>query len=108
FGQLTLDYVLRGDPGVVHARQPQRVVALHPAPPDQRVDQRVVEGMADVQGTGDVRRRDDDGVRGRGGGRVRGEVTCLLPALVARPFDLGGRILGRELDWTLAGSRRGG
>ena len=47
-------------PRVVHARQPQRVVTLHPPPPDQRVDQRVVEGMADVQRAGHVRRRDDD------------------------------------------------
>ena len=32
------------------------------------------------------------------GFRVRGEVTCLLPAFVARPLHLGGRVLGGQLD----------
>ena len=41
-GQLALHHILGGDPGVVHARQPQGVVALHAAAPDQRVHQRVV------------------------------------------------------------------
>ena len=97
-GQLALHHVLGGDPGVVHARQPQGVVALHAPPPDQRVDQRVVERVADVQGTGDVRRRDDVAERGSVRLCVRGEVACLLPAFVARPFHLGGRVLGRQLD----------
>ena len=97
-GELALDHVLGGDPGVVHAWQPQGVEALHAAPPDLRVDQRVVQRVADVQGTGDVRRRDDDAERGSVGFRVRGEVTCLLPAFVARPLHLGGRVLGRQLD----------
>ncbi len=98
--ELALHHVLGGDPGVVHARQPQGVVALHAAPPDQRVDQRVVEGVTDVQGAGDVRRRDDDGVRRSLRLRVRGEVTRFLPAFVARPFHLGGRVLGGQLDGT--------
>ena len=67
-GELALHHVLGRDPGVVHAGQPQGVVALHAAAPDQRVHQRVVERVADVQGTGDVRRRDDDAVRGGVGG----------------------------------------
>ena len=97
-GELALHHVLGGDPGVVHARHPQGVEALHTAPPDLRVDQRVVKRVADVQGTGDVRRWDDDAERGSGGFRVRGEVTCLLPAFIARPLHLGGRVLGRQLD----------
>ena len=97
-GELALHHVLGGDAGVVHAGQPQGVVALHPAAPDQRVHQRVVERVADVQGTGDVRRRDDDGVRGGVRVRVRGEVTCLLPAFVARALHLGGRVLRGQLD----------
>jgi len=99
-GQFALHHVLGGDPGVVHARQPQRVVALHAAAPDQRVYQRVVERVADVQGTGDVRRRDNDAVRGRGGAGVRGEVPGLLPVFVARPFHLRGRVLRGQLDGT--------
>ena len=97
-GQLALHHVLGGDAGVVHAGQPQRVVALHATAPDQRVHQRVVEGVADVQGAGDVRRGDHDAVRGRGGVRVRGEVTCLLPSFVTRALHLGGRVLGGQLD----------
>ena len=62
-GQFPLDHVLGGDAGVVHAGQPQRVVALHPPPPDQRVHEGVVERVAHVQGPGHVRRRDHDGVR---------------------------------------------
>ena len=97
-GELALDHVLGGDPRVVHAREPQRLVALHATPPDQGVHQRVVQRVADVQRTRDVRRRDDDAVRGAIGGHVRGEVTRLLPAFVARAFHLGGRVLGGQLD----------
>ena len=70
-GQLALDHVLGGDAGVVHARQPQRVVALHPAAADQRVDQRVVQRVPDVQRPGHVGRRDHDRERRRGRVRVR-------------------------------------
>ncbi len=58
--ELPLDHVLGGDAGVVHAGQPQRLVALHPPAPDQRVLDRVVERVAHVQRAGHVRRRDDD------------------------------------------------
>ena len=64
-GELALDHVLGGDARVVHAGQPQRGVPLHPAAPDQRVHQGVVERVADVQRAGDVGRRDDDGECGR-------------------------------------------
>ena len=97
-GEFTLHHVLGSDAGVVHAGQPQGVEALHAAPPDLRVDQRMVQGMADVQGAGNVRRGDDDAERGSAGFRVRGEVTCLLPAFVARSLHLGGGVLGRQLD----------
>ena len=55
-----LDHGLRGDAGVVGAGHPEGVVALHPPPADQDVLQRVVERVAQVQGAGHVRRRDDD------------------------------------------------
>ena len=41
-GKLPLHDVLRGDAGVIHARHPQGLVPLHPAPADQRVLDRVV------------------------------------------------------------------
>ena len=94
-GQLALDHVLGGDARVVHAGQPQRDVALHPAPPDQRVDQRVVERVAHVQGAGHVRRRDHDAVgRPRRAG-VGVEQPARYPVLVTASLDVAGRVLGR-------------
>ena len=58
--QPPLDDRLRGDAGVVGARHPERVVALHPSRADEQVLQAVVEGVAEVEGAGDVGRRDDD------------------------------------------------
>ena len=51
---------LRGDPCVILARLPQRVMALHPVPARQDVLQGVVEGVAHVQNAGHVRRGDHD------------------------------------------------
>ena len=53
---------LRGDAGMVGAGLPQHVVALHAAPADQNVLQRVVERMAHVQAARDVGRRDHDAI----------------------------------------------
>ena len=78
-----LDHGLRGDAGVIGAGHPQGVVALHAPPADQHVLQRVVEGVAHVQGAGHVRRRDDDGERlaARVGPAV--EVAVLVPEVRA-------------------------
>ena len=62
FEEPLLDDGLGGDAGVVGAGHPEGVVALHPAPADQDVLERVVEGVAEVEGAGDVRRGDDDAV----------------------------------------------
>ena len=62
-GEVPLDQGLGGDAGVVHAGQPQRLVALHPPAPGEGVHEGVLEGMAEVQAAGDVGRRDDDAVR---------------------------------------------
>lgn len=94
--QLALDDVLRGDTGVVHAGLPQRLVALHPLAARQGVDERVLEGVPQVERARDVRRRDDDGVRRLVALRVRLEVTPLHPALVQRPLYIGRRVLGRQ------------
>ena len=60
-------------PGVVGPRHPERAAPLHAAPAHQDVLERVVQGVADVQDAGDVRRRDDDGERlGRSRARARG------------------------------------
>lgn len=95
-GQLPLDDVLRGDAGVVHAGLPQRLVALHALAAGQGVDERVLEGVPQVQAARDVRRRDDDGVRRLLAVRVGLEVTPFYPALVQLPLYLGRRVLGRQ------------
>ena len=48
-GELALDDVLGGDAGVVHAGQPQRLVALHRRRRISASWMRVVERVADVQ-----------------------------------------------------------
>ncbi len=94
--QFALDDVLRGDAGVVHAGLPQRLVALHALAAGQGVDERVLEGVPEVQAARDVRRRDDDGVRRLVALRVGFEVTPFYPALVQLPLYLGRRVLGRQ------------
>ena len=81
---------LGGDAGVVGAGLPQHVVALHAAPADQHVLQRVVERVAHVQAARDVGRRDDDAVRRLGRLRMRLERAGLLPLRVEAGFDLLG------------------
>ena len=59
-GEVAFDDHLGGDAGVVLARLPECVVALHAVPADQDVLQRVVERVAHVENAGDVRGRDHD------------------------------------------------
>src|SRR5439155_6289221 len=51
---------LGGDPGVVDARQPERVEAAHALVADERVLEGRGERVADVQAAGDVGRGQDD------------------------------------------------
>ena len=81
---------LRGDAGVIGAGLPQHVVALHAAPADQHVLQRVVERVAHVQAARDVGRRDDDAVRRLRRLRMGAERAALLPLRVEAGFDLLG------------------
>ncbi len=55
-----LDDRLRGDAGMVGAGHPEREEALHPPRAHEHVLQRVIEGVAEVEGAGDVGRRDHD------------------------------------------------
>ena len=88
--------VLRGQTGVVRARQPEHLVPGLARPPGENVLDGVVEDVAEGQHAGDVRRRDDDGKRRVPGGHasgIGGEAACLLPARL--PFGLhGGRFVG--------------
>ena len=56
------DLRLGGDGGVVGTGQPQRLIALHPAPAGEDVLQGVVQRVTDVQLTRDVGRRHDDAI----------------------------------------------
>ena len=93
-GEPSLDDVLRRDPGVIHTRQPQRVVALHAAAPGEDVDERVVHRVPEVQAAGDVGRRDDDAERRPPAPGIRLEVACVHPPLVQHGLYLARVPLG--------------
>src|SRR3546814_4171352 len=84
--QLGLDHHLSGDAGVVGARLPQHVAALHALVAAEDVLDRVVQRMAHVQAARHVGRREYDG-EGRLGlvelrrEGVRGLPAGLLPVL---------------------------
>ena len=61
--QLAFDDTLRGDAGMVGAREPQNLLAIHTRLAGENVLNGVVEHMPHVQLAGDVWRRDDDRVR---------------------------------------------
>ncbi len=61
--ELALDHHLRGDAGVIDARLPQHVAAVHAPIAAENILKRVVERMAHMQVAGDVRRRNDDAER---------------------------------------------
>ena len=90
-GKLTLDHHLRGDAGVIGARLPQHVAALHAPIAAQHVLQRVVERVAHVQVAGDVGRRDHDAERfGAGAFRSPGaEGALALPKFADPALDRG-------------------
>ena len=77
FADAPFHHRLGGDAGVVGARHPKGVEALHAPPADEDVLQGVVQGVAQVQRAGDVGRRDDDGV-----GRARGVGIAVEEAVV--------------------------
>mmetsp|Transcript_32794 Transcript_32794/g.71507 ORF Transcript_32794/g.71507 Transcript_32794/m.71507 type:complete len:419 (-) Transcript_32794:110-1366(-) len=57
-----LDYRLGSDPGVIHARHPEHVEALHAFVSDDRVLNRKLQCVAHVETAGHVRRRNQDGL----------------------------------------------
>src|SRR5450830_273130 len=83
--ELAFHQHLRGNTGVVGARLPQGVAALHATETDQRIHDRIVEAMAHVQAASDVRWRNHDGV---GIARaLRSEIIFGLPGLVPGSFN---------------------
>ena len=89
--QRLFDLHLRGDAGVVGAGQPEDFLAVHARLAAEDVLDGVVEHVPHVEHAGDVRRRDDDGVRRAlvaHARRVGGEATLLQPEVI--PFVLDG------------------
>ncbi len=89
--QHLLHNVLRGDAGVVGARQPERRVALHPAPAGQQVLDCVIQRVAHVQRTRDIRRRDDDAERLALAIYLRARHVVVEPVLI--PLALHGFVI---------------
>ena len=99
-GQLALHHDLGGDAGVIGARLPERVEAVHALETDQHVLQREGEGVAHVQRARDVGRRDDDAVGRLVRGGIDLEIPALLPLRIPALLD-GGRLVA-------VGDRRAG
>ena len=80
--QLAFHHDLRGNAGMVTAHHPVGVVAQHPVMANQRVHQRLLEGMAHVQRAGHIGRRQLDAVGPAGGGGAFsgcGGLRCSVP-----------------------------
>ena len=98
--ELFFDHDLRGDARVVRSRQPEHFLAVEPRLARENVLNRVVEHVAHVQHAGDVRRRDDDGIRGALFAHARGiggEAAALDPVLIPAGFDLCGFVIFRNV-----------
>ena len=89
--QAPLDHGLGGDAGVIGAGHPQGFKTLHPLLANEDVLQRVVQGMAQVQGPGDVGRGNDYAVRLFIRIRLAVEIAFCFPKAI--PLLLGGGMI---------------
>ncbi len=92
-GELPFNDILRGYAGVVYARKPQDIKTLHPLVSRQHILKRGVEGVAEVERPGDVRRR----YHHREGGFVRvmsGGAYIKIQPLLAPPLLNKGGLIG--------------
>ena len=78
---------LGGNSGVVHSRNPQNVVTLHPLLTDNNILQGRVPGVAQVKFPGNVRRRDHDRIRVGLLVTAGFEQALVNPPLVAASFN---------------------
>ncbi len=95
--EVLLDGVLGGDPGVVVARLEEDVESLHPPHADDRVRERQLQRMPEVQVAGHVGRRVRDRERAARGIRI-GVVEALgLPRLLPALLDALRLVSGQHL-----------
>ena len=86
--ELAFDDHLGGNPGVVTAGLPQRVVATHAVEAGQCIHQCVLESVPHVQTAGHIRRRNHDAVGFALPGRA--EIAIVFPGLVPTLLDFVG------------------
>ena len=88
---------LRGNARVVRPRQPKDLFAIHARFAGEDVLDGVVEYVPHVQHTGNIWRRDDDGIRRLGRSRIGNEQVIVQPELVPLRFDRFGFVGFRDL-----------
>ena len=88
FGQLLFDFDLGCNTGVVRAGDPGNVIAFHAFEADEDILQGIVQGVAHVELTRDVRRRHDDAERFFARIRVLMEVAILFPKIIPGHFNV--------------------
>ncbi len=91
-----LDDRLGGDSGVVGARDPQGVVALHAPPTNQYVLKRVIERVTEMEGARYVGRGDHNAKRLSLGVRPAAKVAALVPELKPAPLRILRIVLFRK------------
>ena len=62
-GKFVYDFRFSGDGSMVSSRHPAGIFAFHTGTANQNILNGIIKHMSHVQHTGDIRRRDDDGVR---------------------------------------------
>ena len=95
FSDLLFDLDLRCDAGMIFARQPQDIVALHSLVTDQNILQGIIERMPHVQLTGDIWRRQHNAVRFFFRICFIMEYTMIFPEVIPFLFDLTGIVFSQ-------------
>ena len=96
--KLLFDHVLRGNAGVVRSREPAGRIAPHSSIANHHILEAVVEGVAHVKPTRDIRGRDDDGERDTVDNADGGtEEVSLFPVAIDPRFHFRRAILLRQL-----------